>query len=88
MARDKFNKLAGGLSPEMQKGLATVAKIHDMLGDLRERCDDLREEMKKIERGDADQRQRQIAQQRFLENAPTNGAYHGALEEALAKLKG
>jgi hypothetical protein len=93
MARDKLDKLmrpeAMGDSPAMRKAASTITEIRELLADLRERCDDLREEMKKIESGDADQRQRQIAQQRFFDNAPTNGAYHhGGLEEALSKLKG
>jgi hypothetical protein len=81
MARDKLdNKLAGGMSPEMQKGLRTVAKIHDMLGDLRKRCDDVRKQMEEIEREDLVAQQRVLAQQRFFQGAPLNGAYHHGLE--------
>jgi hypothetical protein len=89
---DKFNKLAGGLSPEMQKALGAswplVAKMYDLLADqrtrledLRKQCDDLRKECGVIERQDD---LRQMAQQRFFDNAPTNGAYHG--QQALNKL--
>jgi hypothetical protein len=91
MKRDKLDKLtrpdAMGDSPALLKAARTIDLIKDLLADLRERCDDLREEMKKIESGDLDQRQRQIAQQRFFEGAPINGAYHhGGLEDALNKL--
>jgi hypothetical protein len=83
MKRDKLDKLAGA-SPELQKGLATAAKIQDMLADGKRRCDDLRKQMEELEREDLVAQQRFLAQQRFFQGAPTNGAHHGL--EAFNKL--
>ena len=84
MARDKLDKLmrpeAMGDSPAMRKAASTITEIRELLADQRKLCDDLRKQMEEIERQDL----RQMVQQRFFQNAPINGTYHGL--EAFNKL--
>jgi hypothetical protein len=88
MKRDKLDKLmrpeAMGDSPAMLKAARTIDLIKDMLADGKRRCDDLRKQMEELEREDLVAQQRFLAQQRFFQGAPTNGAHHGL--EAFNKL--